>query len=667
MVLFSGVAGGREATDPVIEDLTFYHHGDPTELEQLMLELVNRARANPGAEAARLGINLNTGLSPGEITDTPKQPIGFHRALIDAARGHSQWMMDHNIFSHTGEGGSTASERAMAAGYPSGAGENITMHWTEGPIETEASTRGRHEGLFISPGHRKNICYGPYREIGLGILSGHFLNGSINYNALSVTQDFGLSNHTPWPFVVGVAYYDFNGNSFYDPGESIGGIEVNVDGGTYHTTTAPAGGYTLPRPSPAGMRIVSFTDGVSEINLAANMASGVNHKVDLALAYTPPVLSGPAAPVVGQDNPYTISPVTGATRFDVTAYAASPASFDGADNLSRVIDGTSATYPAVSTTVKHEGGGAYRFAHPEYQDQILEYAAEFLIGPAATIKFRSRMRLATGYQIAHLEVTDDGGMNWTAVYSQAGSGGLGESSFLARSASLASYSGKVVRIRFRYEVGVSYYRETSDHVGWYVDVVEFDQIDSLMVMDEKSVLPGSTYPFVPPQEGIAVMVARPRNSDRLWPHGPPLVVDAKIATAGYDSWASDWEIAGGLAPGTLSNHPGGDFSGDGVANILAYGMGFNPLSSALGKMPGWSSPGDDQVFDYTVNTEAVGVAVAPELSTDLKTWHPPGAPALGFASADVVISLEGTLQRRRVVFSNGPPPSVYARVGAKQE
>lgn len=40
--------------------------------EQYLLELINRARADPGAEAARLGISLNQGLSPGTIWDTEK-------------------------------------------------------------------------------------------------------------------------------------------------------------------------------------------------------------------------------------------------------------------------------------------------------------------------------------------------------------------------------------------------------------------------------------------------------------------------------------------------------------------------------------------------------------------------------------------------------------------
>ena len=42
----------------------------PTAYEQYFLELVNRARANPGGEAARLGIDLNQGLAAGTISAT---------------------------------------------------------------------------------------------------------------------------------------------------------------------------------------------------------------------------------------------------------------------------------------------------------------------------------------------------------------------------------------------------------------------------------------------------------------------------------------------------------------------------------------------------------------------------------------------------------------------
>lgn len=49
----------------------------PSAYEQYMLELVNRARLNPEAEANRLGIGLNDGLSPNTISVDPKQPLAF--------------------------------------------------------------------------------------------------------------------------------------------------------------------------------------------------------------------------------------------------------------------------------------------------------------------------------------------------------------------------------------------------------------------------------------------------------------------------------------------------------------------------------------------------------------------------------------------------------------
>src|SRR4051812_35771389 len=70
----------------------------PTDYEQYMLELLNRARANPAVEAARYGIDLNEGLSAGTISTVAKQPLAMNAYVVDAARGHSQWMIDNDVF-----------------------------------------------------------------------------------------------------------------------------------------------------------------------------------------------------------------------------------------------------------------------------------------------------------------------------------------------------------------------------------------------------------------------------------------------------------------------------------------------------------------------------------------------------------------------------------------
>src|SRR4051812_41214133 len=67
---------------------------NPTDVEQYVIELINRARANPAAEAKRLGIDLNEGLASGTISSAPRQPVAVNPYLTDAARDHSQWMID---------------------------------------------------------------------------------------------------------------------------------------------------------------------------------------------------------------------------------------------------------------------------------------------------------------------------------------------------------------------------------------------------------------------------------------------------------------------------------------------------------------------------------------------------------------------------------------------
>ncbi len=50
----------------------------PTAQEQLMLELINRARLDPAAEAARQGIALNSGLAANSISTAAKQVLAFN-------------------------------------------------------------------------------------------------------------------------------------------------------------------------------------------------------------------------------------------------------------------------------------------------------------------------------------------------------------------------------------------------------------------------------------------------------------------------------------------------------------------------------------------------------------------------------------------------------------
>jgi hypothetical protein len=207
-----------------------------TAFEQLMLELVNAARARTGA-----------------------QPLAFNSALNTSADRHSDWMIAADTFSHTGSGGSSPTQRMTKAGYKfSGAwasAENIAWVSTRAPSGYQDEVQLLHKNLMNSPGHKANILKGTFREIGIGFDTGAFQG----WNGAFVTENFARSGSKI--FLTGVALDDRDGDRFYDVGEGLGGLTVTAVGssGARAATTGAAGGYSLALS--AGTYKVTFSGG----------------------------------------------------------------------------------------------------------------------------------------------------------------------------------------------------------------------------------------------------------------------------------------------------------------------------------------------------------------------------------------------------------------------
>ncbi len=286
-----GMVEGFESPRPALRSFstfsgtTLFSHGNPTDYEQLMLEMINRARADPLAEAARLEIDLNQGLEPGTISDSPKPPLAFNHWLIDSARAHSQWMLDVNVFSHTGVDGSSPGDRMAAAGYPfSGGwawGENVSWRGTTGTPDLLVYTGLQHDGLFRSPGHRVNILNSGFSEIGVGGVPGVFSKDGTAYNAFMITQNFAHSGGTPGPLLTGVVFDDLNGNGVFDIGEGMAGVGVELVGGAYHTLTSDSGGYALPYPNAGVLQVVFESPGIGGRVTRFVDSTGHNIKLDV--------------------------------------------------------------------------------------------------------------------------------------------------------------------------------------------------------------------------------------------------------------------------------------------------------------------------------------------------------------------------------------------------
>ena len=246
-------AGGLFATVAVAQQ-TQFSHGDPTPLEQQMLELVNCARMNPNQEGTILD-SVNTWYSadararkPAFFTNLRAEfasypavaPLAFNPKLIQAARAHSEDMIARNFFAHVNPSGQDPTARAAAAGYDVGVGENIDG----GGASSGEDVLMSHFGFMVDYdnldttnllGHRMNTLNSTYSEIGIGI-AGPRYGGKL-------TQDFGGPARS---YILGVAYSDTNANGGYDPGEGLAGITVRPDTGNWFAVTSASGGFAIP-------------------------------------------------------------------------------------------------------------------------------------------------------------------------------------------------------------------------------------------------------------------------------------------------------------------------------------------------------------------------------------------------------------------------------------
>jgi Ca2+-binding RTX toxin-like protein len=265
-----------------------------TPREQLMLELINRARMDPAAEAARFGISLNEGVSSGNtISASPKQVLAGNDSLAFAADKHSNWMIQNDVFSHnettgsTGFYGTTPFNRMNTAGYDfTTAGENIAFRGTTASAGSAQQTQwilDQHRDLFVDAGypgrgHRVNILSTAFEEVGVGQGLGTFRSQGVNYNASLITQDFGTRTASH-EFITGVVYNDTTVNdNFFSVGEQTVGRAVSTAGAATDTTGA-GGGYELELASGA-VKTVSFALATGTVRVAVSITTA-SVKVDI--------------------------------------------------------------------------------------------------------------------------------------------------------------------------------------------------------------------------------------------------------------------------------------------------------------------------------------------------------------------------------------------------
>jgi hypothetical protein len=234
---------------------------EPTAEETLILEFINRCRADPKADADRIAPAGSEPRLPSSTvidfamfraemaTIKPGPPLVFDLRLLDAARKHSHYMTMHGLThdedpAKPGFTGRSFSERAKAAGFSGGGGG-------ENCFATAPDPWGSHVGFIVdwgpggtggmqpNRGHRANITRDSFTLVG---------PGAVAYGGkLSVTHVFGRDGKR---YAGGVVFVDKDRDAWYGLGEGRGG--VTIEAGGQRAATWGSGAYAIEIPAGAG-------------------------------------------------------------------------------------------------------------------------------------------------------------------------------------------------------------------------------------------------------------------------------------------------------------------------------------------------------------------------------------------------------------------------------
>lgn len=522
---------------PPPEGSTPYSIGSPTDEEQLYLEYINRARANPPGEglilatttdpnvlAAYAYFGVDTNLMQSQfnaIAATP--PLAMNAQLMAAARVHSGDMFTNQYQGHTGTDGSSPGDRITAQGYTwSTWGENVysysySVFYGHAGFEVDWGGTTNTGGMQNPPGHRLNIHNSTFREVGVGVVDG--VNGSVGPQL--VTQDFA-TQPSATPFITGVVYYDLNGNGFYDVGEGIGGVTVQVPGSTYFAVTAASGGYAVPVTTNGDYAISFSASGLSS-NRVATVAGQANVKVDYVPAYSPPALTGPNPAALTNNNYYSFTLVGAATnhQWELTKLVPYTA-VEGAENgLANVTVVQSAGYSVVISDLVYAGSYAFHLCQPDAGNQYLTLNPILLPSTNSQLTFYKRLGYATSSQVAHAQISTNSGAAWQDVWNQAGSGGSGDLAYSQVAVSLGFCAGIPTQIRFVYDFsGGSYYPETDSSTGLCLDNIAVSNADQAQNPVTNNIPTGNLLVFFPTNTGDYQLRVCGQLPGRTLPWGP---------------------------------------------------------------------------------------------------------------------------------------------------
>jgi hypothetical protein len=387
-------------------------------------------------------------------------------------------------------------------------------------------------------GHRRWLLYPQTQTMGTGDVTGAVLTNALwvfdnRFGAArpSVRDEFVAwppPGHVPHPTVYPRWSFSYPGADFSaatvtmtENGVPIGTRKEAVSAGAGENTLvwfpgAYTDGMAWARPS---------TDTRYQVQLNGVRINGVERNFSYTVTvFDPDVatqalnLTGSDTAQVGQVSTYTFAPYPGATAYQWRSLQFAATVFnDGAEtDTTAFATDTTAGYSVQASGVAASGSRSFHLAHLQPTDQTLTLLGDWVPTAQTSLRFASRLGLASPNQRARVEVSQDGGTSWSTLFEQAGTqsgstSSFGESTFSQKQVSLAAYAGRTIQLRFRYAfIGGTYYPQTSNSAGWFIDDVSMDPVNRLTQAGQPVDL-GNATPFslTPATAGGVLLQARP--------------------------------------------------------------------------------------------------------------------------------------------------------------
>jgi hypothetical protein len=289
--------------------------------------------------------------------------------------------------------------------------------------------------------------------------------------------------------------------------------------------------------------------------------------------FHPPLITGPANPIMLATNIYSFTAVSNANSYErrqsrLAALTFSDGAEDGLTNF--VVQAATNLYNVRDSAVRFTGNYSFHLTHTQAVSQLLTLNRVLLASSNSTVSFQSRLAYATSTQVARMQVSTDEGTSWTDVYTQPGSNGAGESVFNLRTATLGSYAGRTVRLRLNYDIQFgTYYPQASQGVGWYIDDLTLSNFQEVLSSSIAAANSNRTFSISPTNSGAFLLEVRPLlfgDYPAQW--GPSLTVNASpnvrisnIQKASGNTWNINFSVQAGSpsgfelwSAGTLTNN-----------------------------------------------------------------------------------------------------------------